>query len=134
MNEILFMASVSGHYVKEFQTFVGRGGIIGLKREIYIKLSKALSSNQEASTMIRVDDLFRGWFNWTALNEHRIRMIIESIHAISKDRFFVVGSNSLPKDLKDVLFESAKKVLKNHDYPLDSPKKKPTHHSSTRNR
>ena len=129
MSGSLFLASVSGHYVKEFQTFVGRGGIVGLKREVYIKLSRPSAALREISTMIRVDNFFRGWFGWKTLNEHRIRMIIESIQNLPKDQLFGVGFNELGSlesdETKDALLKSAKSVLKNHDYPLcQQPKRK----------
>lgn len=121
MNGILFFACVSGHYIKEYQKFVGRGGAIGLKREVYAKLSRPSADLREITTMIRVDNFFRGWFDWTNLNEHRIRMIIESIEAIPKRQLIGVGfdrdGNVKSKELEDALLIEARKVLKNHDYP-----------------
>lgn len=122
MSGSLFLASVSGHYVKEFETFISRGGIVGLKREVYIKLSRPSAALREISTMIRVDNFFRGWFGWKALNEHRIRMIIEAIGSMPKEKLFGVELNELgileSEEVKDALLKSAKVVLKNHDYPI----------------
>jgi len=131
MGVSLFLASVSGYYVREFQSSVGKSGIVGTKREVYIKLSCPLPTLREIPTMIRVDNLFRGWFDWTNLNEHRIRMIIESIQSLPKDQLFGVGFDSFgnieSREINDILCEKAKKVLSNHDYPLYSRKKK-LHH------
>lgn len=118
MQRYLFLANVSGYFVKEEAKYVGDSGIQGVKREVYAKLFRSPANLEETFTSIRVDNLFRGWFNWKLLNAERIQMIIESIQFVSRDLLFGITldfyGNAKSKEFEEALLKQATMVVINH--------------------